>query len=604
MFTAERIQALIHRLETGIGARWLNTLALALIVLALAVWYDLHCYRNFNSPEAMDAAQVARNLSEGNGFTTEFIRPFSIYLLQQHNHALVANQLSSTNMVDSAEVYGRHPDLANAPLYPVVLAGLWKITQPDWKIDLRKSFWSDGGRFVRYKPEFIIAVFNQILLLVAVWLTFLVAKILLDVPAARLAAVLMLCSETLWEYSVSGLPILLLLVIFLGLIWCLATFEASGCAENPDPRRRFMLALATGLLAGLGMLTHYSFGWVIVPVLVFFLLFGGVRRAMLAVSALLVFLVAVTPWLVRNYVVSGTLFGTAGYAVVEATMAFPGSHLMQSLAPNMSSAHWLMPYLIKLQTNLRDLLQNEVPRLGGGWIGILFLAGLLLGLRNVVARRLRYFTLMCLGLFLIVTALGRTQLSNLAGMNTENLLVLLTPLAVIFGVAFFLTLLNQMDLPGVPVRYAVIVLVILLVRLQFVLTLLPPKTQPSAFPYYIPPIIQECSDWVQPSELIMSDVPWAVAWYGDRQCTWTTLNCEYEFYQFHNHVKHVNALYLSLNTLDNKLFTECVAGGVDTWGKFGLDVMVYHQVPPSFPLVNPLPDSMSYGIFLADRKRW
>ena len=31
------------------------------------------------------------------------------------------------------------------------------------------------------------------------------------------------------------------------------------------------------------------------------------------------------------WTVSGTLFGTAGYAVVEGTFAFPGSQLMQSL---------------------------------------------------------------------------------------------------------------------------------------------------------------------------------------------------------------------------------------------------------------------------------
>ena len=62
MMIAERIQALIHKLEVG-GARRLNYVALTLAVLSLALWYDTHCYHNFNSPEAMDKAQVARNLS-------------------------------------------------------------------------------------------------------------------------------------------------------------------------------------------------------------------------------------------------------------------------------------------------------------------------------------------------------------------------------------------------------------------------------------------------------------------------------------------------------------------------------------------------------------
>ena len=165
MMIPDRIQALIHKLEVEGGARWMNYLALMVAVMALAVWYDTHCYVAFRAPEAMDAAQVARNLAEGKGFTTEFIRPFSIYLLQQHNHVPAAKPAAGANAVDDGRVYGPHPDLANAPLYPLVLAGLFKLVSPAWPVELHKSFWSDSGRFQRYKPEFLIALFNQILLL-------------------------------------------------------------------------------------------------------------------------------------------------------------------------------------------------------------------------------------------------------------------------------------------------------------------------------------------------------------------------------------------------------------------------------------------------------
>ena len=175
MMIAERIQSLIHKLEVDAGARRLNYLALTVAVVALAVWYDTHNYRNFSSPEAMDAAQVARNLAEGHGFTTEFVRPFSIYLLQKHNRAARPSENLSTNAADFAQMI-RHPDLANAPVYPVVLAGLMKLRPPDWKVELRRPFWSEGGHFMRYQPEFLIAIFNQFLLLVVVLLTFLVAK--------------------------------------------------------------------------------------------------------------------------------------------------------------------------------------------------------------------------------------------------------------------------------------------------------------------------------------------------------------------------------------------------------------------------------------------
>jgi hypothetical protein len=401
------------------------------------------------------------------------------------------------------------------------------------------------------------------------------------------------------------LPTILQLVIFLGLVWCLASFEALERNGNPEQRRRFILAVSAGLLTGLGMLTRYSFGWVIVPVIVFFAVFGGARRMGLVVVTGLVFAATVSPWIVRNLAVSGTFFGTAGYAVVEGTMGFAGSRLMQSLNPDMLPAYWVMPYLVKLQANLPYILSEDMLKLGGGWMGILFLAGLMLGLRNVVARRLRYFTMMCLGVFLLVSAMGRTQLSAVSpDMNTENPLVLLTPLVIIFGVAFFLTLLNQMNAPLVEVRYAVVGLVVALACQQFVITLLPPKMSPTTYPPYYPPDIQKFSSWMRPDELIMSDIPWAVAWYGHRPCAWTTLNCQYEFNALNDFIKPVNALYLTINILNGKLYSECIQGGTDNWDNFAFKILVYKQLPKNFPLVNHPVEMFSSGLFLSDTKRW
>lgn len=605
MMIAERIQALIHKLEVEAGTRWLNYLTLTVAVLSLAVWYDLHCYRNFASPEAMDAAQVARNLSEGNGFTTEFIRPFSLYLVQKHNRTLHPNEVSSTNAVDFARMHGRHPDLANAPVYPLLLAGLMMVHAPDWGVETQKPFWSEGGRFMRYRPEFLVVIFNQILLLMVVCLTFVVARKILDMPAAWLAALLVLGSDLLWKFSVSGLPTLLLMVILLGLVWCLAIVEGLVSAENPNPRRLFLLAMSAGLLTGLGMLTRYSFGWVIVPVVTYFAIFGGPRRMGLAVTAFLVFAAVESPWIARNLAVSGTLWGTAGYAVVEGTFVFPGSRLMQSLNPDITSAYWVMPYTTKFQENLRSIMQNDLLRLGGGWSGILFLAGLLLGLRNVVARRMRYFTMMCLGVFIIVSALGRTQLTVISpDLNTENPLVLLTPLVMIFGVAFFLTLLNQMNVPLVQVRYAVIGLVVVLTCQQFIMNLLPPKTNPIVYPPYSPPEIQQISGWMEPDELMMSDVPWAVAWYGHRQCVWLTLDAQDEFYAIHKNIKPVRALYLTPLTTDGRFVSEWMGSGQHSWGRFLFTVLKDERLPDNFPLTKMPEGFFPERIFLSNRDRW
>ena len=341
------------------------------------------------------------------------------------------------------------------------------------------------------------------------------------------------------------------------------------------------------------------------PVVAFFVMSGGLRRTGLALTAFLVFVLTVSPWVVRNLVVSGTFLGTAGYALFDNSYIFPGAHLMQSITPEMSPAYRQVAYivLVKLQANLRLILQDEIPHLGGSWMGILFMAGLLFGMRNNIARRLRYFTLMCLGVFLLITPLGATGISILApDINTENQLVLLTPLVMIFGVAFFLTLLDQMNCPTVEVRFGVVGLVVVLCCQQFILTLLPPKTMPGAYPPYYPPEIQEVSGWMGQNEMLMSDVPWAVAWYGDRQCAWTTINSQYEFSQF-DFVKPVHGLYLTLNTLNAKLFTECLQGGVDSWGNFVLRTLAANEIPDKFPL-RVAPQGLYSGLFLTDRQRW
>jgi len=605
MMISERIQRVIHALEVGVFSRWLQFLPLVVAVIGLAVLYDLNAYRSFNSVEAMDAAQVARNVAEGRGYTTDFIRPFSVYLIQKHNHEVHKGEIQLTNSVDFAEINGAHPDLANAPVYPTVLAGLIKLSPPNWDAGNHKPFWSEGGRFLRYQAEFRIAILNQLLLVVVVALTFLIAKKLFDAQAAWLAALLTLGADLLWKFSVSGQSTLLLLVIFLGLIWCLVKIEELGRAAKPQVRNLFLLAVTAGVLTGAGMLTRYAFGWTIVPVVAFLALFGGVRRPGLAITAFLAFVLAVTPWIIRNLAVSGTLFGTAGYAIVEGTFAFPGSRLMQSVNPDLTSAYWLRPYMRKFIENSRFILQGDLLRIGGNWVAMLFFSGLLLGLRNVAARRMRYFTLMCLGVFVVAQALGRTQLSTISpDINSENLLVLLTPLAVIFGVIFFLTLLNQMKTPSPQIRLAVIALMVVISCQPLIASLLPPKASPLAYPPYYPPEIQKVASWMQPDELLMSDIPWAVAWYGDHQCTWISMNSQSEFFQFNDYVKQVRGLYLTLNTLDSRLYTECLQGGVGSWGNFALNTAVVGQIPQGFTLRYFPAGVLQSGLFFTDRQRW
>jgi hypothetical protein len=596
------LQDWIHKLEEGAGARYLKIIAAALLILTLALLYNFRAYRNFDTLEGMDTAQLARNLADGKGYTTLFIRPLSIYLLQSHAEAGSTNAPAATNP-DLARIKTAHPDLANPPVYPLVLAGLMKVLPFDYTINAKSSFWGNSGSFWRYEPDFLIAAFNEILLLVVVALAFFLALKLFDQNVAWLSALLVLGCEMLWKFSVSGLSTVLLLVIFLGLTGCVLKIEELAREPQPRSSRLLILALAAGVLVGVGALTRYAFGWLIIPVAVFLILFGGPRRIVNALAAFGVFAVVLTPWVVRNFIISGTPFGTASFAVLEGTQAFPSFLLERSLHPDFSNAFWLGLYGHKFLANARDILANDLPKLGGGWASILFLAGLLMTFRSAAIRRMRYFLLMCLAVFIVAQALGRTQLSEESPeINSENLLVLLVPLVFIYGVSFFHTFLEQMKLPLPQLRYAATVLFAGLSCLPMIFTLLPPKTVPITYPPYYPPDIRQAAGWMKPDELMMSDVPWAVAWYGQRQCIWLTLTADDDFFAVNDYMKPVQALYLTPETLDGKFFSDMAHGGKNSWGHFILLVTVQNEFPKGFPLRTP--KMLISGFLLTDWARW
>ncbi len=598
------LQDIIHYIEVGAGKRLMRFVLPLLAILGLGFLYDFRGWTNFSAPEAMDSAQLARNIAEGKGYTTLYVRPLSIYLLQQHNQPK-AGAPAADAASDPAKIKTTaHPDLANAPVYPLVLAGLMKMLPFSYAVNLKSSFWADGGRFWRYQPDFLITVFNEVLFFFVVIITFFVARKLFDDKIAQLAAFLTLACEVLWHFSASGLSTMLLLLIFSGLVWCVLKIEEAAREEVPDAMRILCWSVAVGILAGAGMLTRYSFGWVILPVVLFLVLFSGPKKFLNALVTFGVFAIVIVPWLVRVASLCGTPFGTAGYSIFDGSVA-PYSQMEHSLHPNLADALSPGLYFHKLTVDFRSIINNGLLTLGGNWVGILFFAGLLLGFNRPAVRRMRYFLLMCLGTFIIVQALGRTWLSDISEINSENLLVLLVPLMIIFGTAFFFILLDQMRLPARELRYVVIGIFVVLCCLPLFFSMWF-KSAPVVYPPYYPPDVEKLGGWMKPNELVMSDSPWAVAWYGQRQCVSLTDDAGDQFFSLNDYVKPVSGLYLTMRTMDGKLVSDCFSKGKDSWGTFVVNTLTRNKVPTNFPLHHSPAGSAALmsGIFLTDTERW
>jgi hypothetical protein len=599
-------------LEVGFGRRFIRYFVFVLAVAALLIRYDVHCYRNMAAPPAMDAAQLAHNIADGHGYTTQFIRPLSIYLLKQKNHSAS----------DPARLNSGHPDIANPPVYPVVLAGLMKILPFHYDPIYKGVFWSvpdpnapGGRRGTRYQPDFLIALFNQLLFLVLLVLVFFWARRLFDFAVARLSVVLLLGAEILWRFSVSGLSTMLLLLIFMGLIWCLTLWESEMREPKWGQKGLVLLSLAAGVLAGVGGLTRYAFMAMIIPVALFLVIFGGPRRVLYCIVALVAFGVVVSPWIARNYAVSGTPLGTAGYGMIE--WFYPGFKLQRSLQPDLP--HFpLFLYMRKLGVNLMPVLQEDLFKMAGGWISAFFLVGLMVGFRNSGLRRMRYFVVGCLVTLAITEALARTQLSEeTPDINSENLLVLLAPVTVVYGVGLFYVLLDGMKFPFYQLRYLAIGVFVAVLLLPMSFDLVANSKGPLAYPPYRPDIIANSAHYLKDDELMMSDIPWAVAWYGNHQCVWMTLNAtadpqnpvewQESFFAINDLLKPIHALYLTPRSLDARFQSQWIHGGQLSWGRFIAGTLINNSIPSSFPLKKTPPGNLGYlpeQLLLCDWARW
>jgi 4-amino-4-deoxy-L-arabinose transferase-like glycosyltransferase len=562
------LQESIHKLEVAGGMRYLKIGLAALVVIAVIALYNIQSFKNMGTQEAMDSAQLGRNLAEGKGYKTYFVRPLSMYLLKKHNE--MAPNAVDKRLAELTEIKTLQPDISNPPVYPIVLAGLMKVLPFDYSISAKpKMFWTSKGDFWRYEPDFLISVFNQLLFFGVIVAFFFLAKRFFDARVAWTSAGLLFGAEVLWRFSVSGMSTILLLLIFIGIIWCLVLAEEEGREMKRGMAVLIVLAVLAGLLTGIGCLTRYSFGWLILPVVVFLAVFGGQSRWLLALAAFIAFAALMTPWIIRNELITGTPFGTAGYALFATTPIFPEYKLERSLNPDFvfGGSIWLKMLTQKLLANSKEIVQNEFPNLGGNWIGAFFLVGLLVGFANLTASRIRYFLLMCLAVLLAAQALGHTQLSeDSKEINSENLVVLASPLVLMYAVSFFYLLLDQIYLPIRELRFVIIGAFCVIGCLPMLFALLPTRTRtPLSYPPYHPPTIQRAANHAKPDELTMSDGPWAMAWYGQRQCVWLTPKMQPDFSDINDLQKPIQLLFLTRPTLDSRIISDWLAPGTESW---------------------------------------
>jgi len=478
---------------------------------------------------------------------------------------------------------GFFPDTYNFPLNPLVNA---VVLRPI------KRWWPMGPTDLVYVGDRAIAAAGVAFFLASIFVLFFLVRSLFDRKIAWLTAGLVLVSDMMWRFSISGLPQMLMLFLFtLALLLLHWAFLA-----REDQRTGRMLLLLSGcaILLGLMTLAQPMAAWIFLGFLGFVFLWFKPR----AVSGLLVFFLylgVVAPWLVRNYLVCGNPLGIAIFSILDGTTGSEHA-VMSTLQPDMSAFGSVRG---KLRGGLLDQFQNLFSFLGYNVAGAAFFFSLL----HIFRRRLTNLLRWGIVLMWVFAALGMAAFTPRQAISHNQLHIVFLPIFIAYGLAFLIVLWNRMDLRFTPARNAFLVVVFLVSALPMAVNLLTAPPGRVAWPPYVAPFIHEVSTWMEPGELLCSDMPWAVAWYGGRPSLLLPATIE-QFIKFHDYKilgGPVNGLYLTPVSGNRPFLSQIAKGDYAAWATFIMRTADLTRFPLQY--FTPLPID-NECVFYSNRDRW
>jgi len=568
--SAEFIQRAVHALEAGALAVWVRRSLVALAVIALAIYY-FYDFRGLATSQAMDQAQIGRAIASGHGWRTNFARPRAIGQLQA-NGKNVAQKIWS--------------DTYNAPLPPLVDAiALWPI----------KSHWQMTTSNLVYSGDKVIAAMSIFLFLLSVLVLFFTARRLFDRRLALLACGLVVLCDMLWQYSLSGLPQMLLLLLFNTTIYALV----QAVEAQYDGRRVDRWLAAVGVGFGLLALSHALTIWIFAGALVFCVFFFR-PRGWTVLILLAAFTAIYAPWLIRNYIVCGHPGGVAIYSVLDGIRHSEAGWMrrinldVEGIGPS--------NFRDKITTNFFSQSGHIFEYFGSSVVAMMFFAALLHPFKRTETAVLRWMILaMWVGALAGMATFGINEEEGLAA---NQLHLIFVPLMTCYGLAYLLVQWNRLGIQLSIARGAFLTLLYLLCALPAIFTIpwfAPPKGS-IRWPPYAPPYIATLHNWMQPNEITASDMPWAIAWYADRRALWVpdTIKTFTDLSDYNVLGGPVNGLYLTpISGSQNKL-ADILKGEYKDWSPFILRNMNLEKFPLKWGTLLGLENEC---IFLSDHDR-
>lgn len=567
---AEFIQRTVHAIEQGGAAVWIKRFTIVAAIVGLAAFYMVHEFNGLATSQAMDQAQIARNIASGQFWRTNFVRP------------LAAGQLQRAGKDVARRIWY---DTYNAPLPPLVNAFVLRPI---------KRYWLMTPGDVIYAGDRAIAFASICFFFASLVVLYFTALRLFDHRLAVLATALLLLCDTFWKYSLSGLPQMLMLFLFSATLYVLLRAIE---AQNRGGAVGIWLGL-TGLGFGLLALSHALTIWMFVGALIVMIFFFK-PRGWAAVIVLGVFLAVYTPWLVRNFVITGNPMGVAMYSVLDEIKYSEAGH-MRRLSLDLADVG---PgnFRTKITKNLVDEMGRLLQYLGWSAVALTFFVALLHVFKRPETAALRWLILaMWLGAVLGMAIYG---IREEQGVAANQLHLLFIPIMTCYGLAYLLVQWNRLEINFRIARLAFLTLLFIVCSLPMLFTVLLPSTKGGVrWPPYVPPYISVLNQWMQPEEITATDMPWAIAWYAGRRAMWLP-DTQKTFTEFHDYGVFgapLNGLYLTPISGSQNTLGDILKGEYSDWAPLILRSVDLQKFPLKWATLLGLDNEC---VFFADRDR-
>lgn len=448
---------------------WLITIFLVVGPPVLLWLYCKAMFPGLTNTDALDFAQLGRNLSAGRGFVTYVIRPLA------------------TTFGDNAL---KQPDVLHGPLYPFILALAFGV----------------GGT-----TDKVVAIVSGFFYVLTIPVLYVLGMRLFNRTVGMLAALVYVFNALVLEYASSGLHVTLYIFLTTSLmlvIYNLATYEIAHTGQPVVALPRTQLIM-TGLIVSLLYLTEPVFFWTI-PVIAIYAVWLCRSRWLRALGWFtLPVVLAAVPWMIRNGMVTGNpLFGLRGLELVMNTETYPKWESFRLLPTEISPGIPLVDEVLrKLVRSVGEVLYT-LPTINASYLLAFFLPALLFRLANPAANVVRG----------VIVSVGFTLLWGTALFQIDMpLFVSLIPVAILFAIAFMIHLMAEAQLsrPTVALVSTIGVLVVAL-PLVYDTFLRVQKTEPLGSV----DAARGLSDITRRQDVCLSDHPWVVAWYSDRPAIW------------------------------------------------------------------------------------